>query len=93
MYVINFLPVLQPLAIILGLITVYISLSRGADIFTAVFRGVVVYAVFILMGMIFNYFYLLTINRMQQKEKEKAQEEARKRAEEESRKPVEGENA
>jgi len=82
MIVVNILPVLQPLGIIFGLVAVYLALSHGVDIFMAVFRGIVVYAVFILLGLIFNYFYLMVVNRAKISEAERAAEEARRKAEE-----------
>ena len=91
MIVVNILPVLQPLGIIFGLVAVYLALSHGVDIYIAIFRGIVVFAVFMILGLIFNYFYLMVVNRAKAREAEKAAEEARLRAEERTAKSGEEE--
>ncbi len=82
---INIIPLLQPAGVLAGLIGFYLSISNGIDILESIFRGVLVFAAFILMGLVFNYVVIAMIKNIQRREAQRIAEEHRK-AEEEARK-------
>lgn len=73
----DILPILPPIGIILGLITVYLALSKRVDIYTAVFRGVLVFAAFIFIGIVFHFIYILMLKRIKELEAKRIAEEIR----------------
>jgi hypothetical protein len=85
----DILGIIQPMGIVLGLLGIYFALSQGMDIFSAVFRGVVIYGVFMILGLIVNFFYTLMVQKALEVEKKKLElkmlevkEEIKKKAEE-----------
>jgi|GEM_PF-1831764 len=88
----DFLPIVQPIGLLLGIIGFYRALSNGIDIFEALFRGVIVYGGFVLVAVGFYFVYMMMLKNLRQREamrlaeeRYKAQMEAVK-AEEEKRK-------
>jgi phosphate/sulfate permease len=77
----DLIPILQALSVIFGLIGVYLALAQGVDLYNSLFRGVVIYALFTIIGLIMNYLFLLMVKRAQERkmaetkriEKEKAE--------------------
>jgi uncharacterized membrane protein (DUF485 family) len=81
--------ILQPIGIVLGLLGVFLSLFRGADVVSAVFRGAIVYGIFMILGLIFNSVYVRMVKQALEAEQKKleakmleAKEEIRRKAEE-----------
>ncbi len=86
---IDILPLLQPAGIIFGLIGLYLSLAHGLDIFQALFRAVLIYAGFVLLGLIFQFIFILMVKKVRIREAQRLieeqirfEEEARLEAEE-----------
>lgn len=89
---INILPLVQPAGLLFGILAFYIALSNGIDIVESMFRGILVFGGFVIVILIFNYFYILMIKQVREREakrimeeKLKAQEEAVKAEEEKNR--------
>ena len=94
--IIDIMPLLQPAGIIFGLIGLYLSLVNGVEIFQAFFRAVLVYAGFIILGMIFQYIFIQMVNKVKIREAQRLieeeirlEEEARLAAEEKEKQRTE----
>jgi hypothetical protein len=69
---INILPVIRPISILFGLLTIYLSLARGVDLINALFRGVIVVLAVLIVAVLANNVYLFIIYRMRSKPIKKA---------------------
>jgi len=81
---VDILPLLQPAGIIFGLIGLYLSLAHGSEIFQALFRAVMIYSGFILLGLIFQFIFILMVKKVRIREAQRLFEE-QIRLEEEAR--------
>jgi len=91
----DFLPIVQPVGLLLGILGFYLALSHKIDLFEALFRGMIVYGGFVAVAVGFHFVYLLMIKNIRRREarriaeeRYKAQLEAQK-LEEERRKALE----
>ena len=54
----NLISFIQMFALLLGMVTMLLTILKGVDVFNAVFRAAVVYAFLMLAGMVLQYFYV-----------------------------------
>lgn len=72
---VDILPLLQPAGIIFGLIGLYLSLAHGMDIFQAIFRAVLIYCGFVIIGLIFQFIFILMVKKVRIREAQRLYEE------------------
>ena len=72
---VDILPLLQPAGIIFGLVGLYLSLAHGLDIFQAFFRAVLIYSGFVILGLIFQFIFILMVKKVRIREAQRLYEE------------------